>query len=225
MPQTVLVTGANRGLGLEFARQLTARGDTVIATCRDPESAPELRETGASVEKLDVGDPASLRELAGRLEGRPLDLLLNNAGMGVGGRSFPEEDFDALPRYFEVNSIGPMRLTQHLLENLRAGQGKTVVNVTSKMGSIDDNTSGGSYGYRASKAALNMLTRSMALDLRRDGIKAIVIHPGWVATDMGGASAPLSPADSVKGMLSVVDGVGSEQSGRFFDYSGAELPW
>jgi NAD(P)-dependent dehydrogenase (short-subunit alcohol dehydrogenase family) len=225
MSQTVLVTGANRGLGLEFVRQIVDRGDTVIATCRDPQSAPELAATGAQVETVDVGETEDLRALASRLEGRAIDLLINNAGMGVGGRAFHEEDFDGLARFFEVNAIAPMRLSQLLLDNLRAGRGKTIVNVTSKMGSIDDNTSGGAYGYRGSKAALNMLTKSMALDLRREGIQAIVIHPGWVATDMGGSAAPLSTPDSVKGMLAVVDGLGPEQSGHFFDYSGAELPW
>ena len=225
MSQTVLVTGANRGLGLEFVRQLSARGDEVIATCRDPEAAAELRDTGVRVERLEVGDPASARALAGALEGRPLDLLLNNAGMGVGGRSFADEDFDSLTRFFEVNSIGPMRLSRLLLDNLLSGKGRKIVNVTSKMGSIDDNTSGGAYGYRSSKAALNMLTKSMALDLRREGVRAIVIHPGWVATDMGGSGAPLTAPESVRGMLSVIDGLTPEQSGRFFDYSGAELPW
>lgn len=225
MPSTVLVTGANRGLGLEFARQLSARGDSVIATCRNPEAAQELRDSGVRVESLEAGDEASIAALGSRLEGMPIDLLLNNAGMGVGGRSFPDEDFDGLARFFEVNATGPMRLAQALLPNLRAGTGKRIVNVTSKMGSIGDNTSGGAYGYRASKAALNMLTKSMALDLRREGFCCIVIHPGWVATSMGGSGAPLTAEQSVKDMLDVIDGLSPERTGRFLDFSGAELPW
>jgi NAD(P)-dependent dehydrogenase (short-subunit alcohol dehydrogenase family) len=225
MSQTVLVTGANRGLGLEFVRQLQARGDSVIATARDTQGAQELRDTGARVETLDAGDPASIAALCEALGDQPIDLLLNNAGMGVGGRSFPEEDFDEVETFFRVNSLGPMRVTQGLLPNLRAGQGKTVVHVTSKMGSIEDNTSGGAYGYRASKAALNMLYKSMAIDLRREGVHAVVLHPGWVATAMGGSAAPLTVEDSVRGMLAVIDGLKDSDSGRFFDYSGAEIPW
>jgi NAD(P)-dependent dehydrogenase (short-subunit alcohol dehydrogenase family) len=225
MPQTVLVTGANRGLGLEFVRQLQARGETVIATAREPEAAAELRNTGARVEALDVGDPASIEAFAGSLGEQPIDLLINNAGMGVGGKSFVDEDFNAVETYFRVNSLGPMRLTQRLLPNLRAGQGKRIAGLTSKMGSIADNTSGGAYGYRASKSALNMLNKSMSIDLRREGFTCVVLHPGWVATDMGGAAAPLAAPESVRGMLAVIDGLGPEDGGRFFDYLGAEIPW
>lgn len=225
MSQTVLVTGANRGLGLEFVRQLQARGDAVLATARDPRSATELADTGARVEALDVGDAASICAFARTLGDQAVDLLINNAGMGVGGKVFADEDFDEVETFFRVNSLGPMRLTQALLPNLRAGSGKTIAELTSKMGSIEDNTSGGAYGYRASKAALNMLNKSMAIDLRREGFTCVVLHPGWVATDMGGSAAPLSADESVRGMLGVIDRLKPSDSGRFFDYSGAEVPW
>ncbi len=225
MSQTVLVTGANRGLGLEFVKQLKARGETVIATARDPEAARELSDTSVRVETLDIGDPASIAAFHQSLGDQPIDLLLNNAGMGGGRVGLEDEDFDAVETFLRVNAVGPLRLTQSLLPNLRAGDGKTIVHLTSKMGSIADNTSGGAYGYRSSKAALNMLNKSMSIELRRGGFTCVVLHPGWVATDMGGANAPLGVAESIEGMLSVIDGLKPSDTGRFFDYSGAEIPW
>jgi len=225
MSQTVLVTGANRGLGLEFVKQLQARGETVIATARDPEAARELRDTSVRVETLDTSDPASIAAFHQSLGDQPVDLLLNNAGMGGGRVGLEDEDFDAVETFLRVNAVGPLRLTQSLLPNLRAGDGKTIVHLTSKMGSIADNTSGGAYGYRSSKAALNMLNKSMSIELRREGFTCVVLHPGWVATDMGGASAPLGVVESIQGMLSVIDGLQPPDTGRFFDYSGAEIPW
>lgn len=225
MSWTCIVTGAGRGLGLELTRQLVDRGHEVIATVRRPEAAAPLETLGATVEQLDVASIESIGAFRDRLGGRPVDLLVNNAGMGVGGHDFAAEDWGQLARFFQVNATGPMQLAQALLPNLLAGTGRRVVNVTSKMGSIADNTSGGAYGYRASKAALNMLTKSMSIDLRADGIVAIVIHPGWVATDMGGPAAPLSSTESVAGMLKVVEGLGPEDSGRFLSYLGETIPW
>lgn len=220
-----IVTGANRGLGLEFVRQLGAAGRNVVATVRRPDEAGELAELGARVERLDVTDDDSVAGLARRLEGVSIEVLINNAGYGVGNRRFQDVDPDALKHFFDVNSIGPLRVSRALRPHLETGERRTIVNVTSRMGSIDDNASGGAYGYRASKAALNMITASMAVDLGHDGFICIVLHPGWVRTRMGGDNAPLTPEESVRGMLRVIDGLGPEDNGRFLDHSGKEIPW
>jgi NAD(P)-dependent dehydrogenase (short-subunit alcohol dehydrogenase family) len=222
---TVLVTGANRGIGLELARQLRARGHQVIGTARNVQDATELKETGAVVVQLDVADSNSVRAMAKELEGQKIDLLINNAGIsGHNAGSFAETDFDQLGTIFDVNSLGPMRVTQALLPNLLAGNGKTVVQISSVMGSIANN-SGGYYGYRASKTALNMLNKSLALELADMGITCMVLHPGWVQTRMGGAEAAITPQVSVSGMMQVIADLSPEDSGRFLDYQGNELPW
>lgn len=222
---TVLVTGANRGIGLELVRQMRARGHQVIGTARKPEQAMELKETGARVVQLDVTDSNSIRAMAEQLKGQRIDLLINNAGMlGHNAQSFAETDFDQVIATFDVNSLGPMRVTQALLPNILAGSGKTVIQISSTMGSIANN-SGGYYGYRASKAALNMLNSSLALELADRGITSVVIHPGWVQTRLGGENAAITVEDSVTGMMQVIAKLGPEDSGRFLDYQGAELPW
>lgn len=225
MSQTWVVTGANRGLGLEFVRQLTAAGREVVGTARRPDEAGELAQLPARVERLDVTDDDSVAGFARALEGTAVEVLINNAGHGVGERRLDRIDFETLKHFFDVNSIGPLRVSRALLPHLKAGGRRTIVNITSRMGSIDDNSSGGAYGYRASKAALNMITVSMAVDLRDAGVTCIVLHPGWVQTRMGGDSAPLSPEDSIRGMLRVIEGLGPEDSGRFLDYSGKEVLW
>lgn len=222
---TWLVTGANRGLGLEWTRQLASRGESVIATARKPAGSEALASLGAEVHPLDVAEPGSVAELARALGARPIDVLVNNAGRGGSTAPFDEIDWSDVARFFQVNTIGPMRLTQALLPNLHAGSRKLIVNVTSRMGSIGDNSSGGHYGYRASKAALNMMTRSLALDAGRTGLTCVAIHPGWVATDMGGAGAPLSTMQSVTHMLGVVDRLAASDNGRFLDHQGATIPW
>ena len=222
---TVLVTGANRGIGLELVRQMRARGHQVIGTARKPEQAMELKETGARVVQLDVTDSNSIRAMAQQLQGQRIDLLINNAGMlGHNAQSFGETDFDQVIATFDVNSLGPMRVTQALLPNILAGSGKTVIQISSTMGSIANN-SGGYYGYRASKAALNMLNKSLALELADQGITSVVIHPGWVQTRLGGENAAITVEDSVTGMVQVIAKLGPEDSGRFLDYQGEELPW
>ena len=222
---TVLVTGANRGIGLELVRQMRARGHQVIGTARKPEQAMELKETGARVVQLDVTDSNSIRAMAEQLKGQRIDLLINNAGMlGHNAQSFAETDFDQVIATFDVNSLGPMRVTQALLPNILAGSGKTVIQISSTMGSIANN-SGGYYGYRASKAALNMLNKSLALELADQGITSVVIHPGWVQTRLGGENAAITVEDSVTGMVQVIAKLGPEDSGRFLDYQGEELPW
>lgn len=222
---TYLVTGANRGLGLELARQLAARGEDVIATARDPDRAPELAGLGVQVELLDVSDAGSVGALVRRLEGRAIDVLVNNAGIGVGRSSLGSLDYDELQRAFEVNALGPLRVAEALLDNLRRGERRLIASVTSKMGSIADNGSGGSYAYRASKAALNMIARSLSVDLGPEGFTCVVLHPGWVRTAMGGDAASLGVDESVRGMLEVLAGLTPARNGQFLDYSGATIPW
>jgi NAD(P)-dependent dehydrogenase (short-subunit alcohol dehydrogenase family) len=224
MASNILITGANRGIGLELARQLAARGDRVVATCRNPDSAEALRGLDLRVERLDVTDEESIAAVAASVS-HPIDVLLNNAGVGVRGAPLGEFDYGGFRRFYEVNTLGALRVTEAFLPQLRSSDRKVIVNMTSRMGSIADNTSGGSYEYRATKAALNMVTRSMSIDLAGDGFICMVLHPGWVRTDMGGASAPLSAADSAAGILRLIDGADHEFNGGFYDYSGQLLPW
>ena len=222
---TVLVTGANRGIGLEMAKQMTSQGMKVIGTARKPDEASALRATGAQVEQLDVTDQASIESLADRLAGVSIDLLVNNAGIsGHSAATFAEVDFSLIDKTFAVNTLGPMRVTQALLPNLQAGKHKTIVHVSSVMGSIARNQ-GGNYGYRASKAALNMMNSSLAAELGEQGFTCVVVHPGWVQTDMGGAGAAITPQASVEGLLKVFAGLEPEDNGQFYDYQGEEIPW
>ena len=222
---TVLITGANRGLGLEFARQYGEDGWTVIGAARKPDQANELKATGARVVQLDVLDPESVGAMAALLEGEPVDLLINNAGIFPRESALQNIDFDDYSRTLAVNTIGPVRVTQALLDNLRQGRKKQIVNMSSALGSIADNDRGGFYGYRESKAALNMFTRTLAAELGPDGFVCLAIHPGWVATDMGGPNAPLTPAQSVSGMKAVIDGLKAEDNGRYRSYTGTAVAW
>lgn len=222
---TVLVTGANRGIGLEMVKQLESRGMHVIGTARKPAEAEALRATGARLEQLDVTDGDSIAGLAKALEGVPIDLLINNAGiMGHTAASFEETDFAQIGNTFAVNTLGPMRVTQALLPNLKAGKHKTVISISSVMGSIARNQ-GGYYGYRSSKSALNMMNKSMALELIDEGFTCVVMHPGWVKTRMGGEGAQITTQESVAGLLQVIAGLGPDDNARFLDYQGQEIPW
>lgn len=232
---TVLVTGANRGLGLEFVRQYAADGWRVIAGCRRPEEATELAALASdtvTVEPLDVGDEGSIAVLKAHIANLPLDLLVNNAGV-YGGRavqSLGSLEAEEWMRVLRVNVAGPLLMAQALADNLtagaqRAGRPAVVATLSSKMGSIAENTSGGSYAYRSSKAALNAAMRSYALDMDRHGVLAVVLHPGWVRTAMGGANGLIDPPESVTGMRAVIAGLTPDKSGRFFDYTGQEIPW
>ncbi|HVP62362.1 MAG TPA: SDR family oxidoreductase [Myxococcaceae bacterium] len=224
----VVVTGANRGIGLEFVKQLTARGEEVEATARDPGDAAELRalvQPGVRlrVHPLDVADDASVAGFATGLPPGPVDVLINNAGVsGVKGGE-PIDPPDIL-RVFDVNAVGSLRVVRALLPRLRTGKAKKIVNLTSQLGSIAE-ASGGRYAYRMSKAALNMATRLLAEDLRGEGFRTVALHPGWVQTRMGGGAAPVPPEQSVRGMLRLIDGLTGEQSGRTFDFQGREIPW
>jgi NAD(P)-dependent dehydrogenase (short-subunit alcohol dehydrogenase family) len=220
---TWFVTGAGRGIGLELARQLRARGDEVIGTVREEAKAGALKETGARVEIVDVAEPAAIEALGERMKGRPIDVLVNNAGIGRFGGAVTDLSAEELHRYFAVNAIGPMLMVRALLPSLRAGAAKKIASITSTMGSIGDNRSGGAYGYRASKAALNMMNASLALELK--GFTCLVLNPGWVQTDMGGPSAPTPVDVSVRGLLQVIDGATPDVSGRFFNHDGNAVPW
>ena len=217
---TILVTGANRGIGLELVRRLVGRGDTVIAACRA--ASRELEATGAEVfEGVDVTSDDSVAALAGAREGRRLDALVNTAGV-LERPALDHLDFEAMERQFRVNALGPLRVTAGLRGLL--GRGAKVFIVTSRMGSIGDNTSGGSYGYRMSKAAVNMAGRSLALDLADDGIAVFLLHPGWVSTDMtGGTGIPVG--ESADGLLRMMDELDPARSGTFWHQEGYELPW
>jgi len=225
MTPTTVLTGANRGIGLELARQLAAAGERVIATTRDPRAAPELCALDVRVEALDVADARSVARFRETLAGALVDLLINNAGIGVGERDLEGLDVESLARYFQVNSMGALRVTQALLPNLRAGTRKHVAQITSRMGSIADNTSGGAYAYRASKAALNMLTKSLALDLAGEGFVCVVLHPGWVRTRMGGDGAPTTVEESARDLLATLQSLAPEDNGRFLGPGREEIPW
>jgi NAD(P)-dependent dehydrogenase (short-subunit alcohol dehydrogenase family) len=225
LPATYLVTGANRGIGLELARQLSHRGDRVIATARDPERAGALARLKVVVEPLDVADGASVAALARRLSGEAIDVVIHNAAVGTAGPALDRLAVEDVERHLQVNALGPLRVTQALLPNLRAGKRKLIVGITSGLGSISGNTSGGWTAYRISKAALNQLVRSMAADLASEGFICIAISPGWVRTDMGGAGATLTPRQSVAGMLAVLDRLEHSDTSRFFDERGGEVEW
>jgi NAD(P)-dependent dehydrogenase (short-subunit alcohol dehydrogenase family) len=229
---SALITGANRGLGLAFARQYLADGWQVYAACREPASASELhRLTEDSKGKLrilamDVTDPASIHAAATELDGRAIDLLLNNAGViGPRGQTIGNIDYDAWADVLAVNTMGPMRVSEAFIEHVARGDRKLIVTLTSGMGSIADNTSGGSIVYRSSKAAVNMVMRSLAIDLAPRGITCVVVNPGWVRTDMGGPNATLEPSESVSALRRLIATLGPEQSGKFFNHTGREYPW
>ncbi|NNJ63991.1 MAG: SDR family oxidoreductase [Xanthomonadales bacterium] len=218
--KTFLITGANRGIGLEMARQCAARGDQVIAACRSAGS--ELEQAGARIiEGVDVTDDDSVRRLAEALDGTVIDRLVNNAGI-LERTSLDRLDFESMERQFRVNTLGPLRVTAALLPRLQAGS--SVFIITSRMGSIDDNTSGGSYGYRMSKAAVNMAGKSLAVDLQDSGIGVFLLHPGWVATEMTGQTG-IDAVDSARGLIQRMDELDIARTGSFWHQEGYELPW
>ncbi|MFO0076716.1 MAG: SDR family oxidoreductase [Cyanobacteriota bacterium] len=215
-----LITGANRGIGLELCRRLQARGEGVIAVCRS--TSPELEALGVQVEAgIELTAEASIHDLVARLEGLPLDGLILNAGI-LEGDSLATFDADSVRRQFEVNALAPLLLCRALLPNLASGS--RVALITSRMGSIDDNGSGGYYGYRMSKVALNMAGRSLAIDLAPRGIAVAILHPGMVATRMVGFSG-IPPQQAAEGLLARIDGLSLETSGSFWHANGEALPW
>jgi NAD(P)-dependent dehydrogenase (short-subunit alcohol dehydrogenase family) len=219
-----LITGANRGLGLEFTRQYLQDGWRVIGCCRDPDAAHELANAGAEVMKLDVTQAADVTAASKRLAGTSIDLVVCNAG--VAGARAPvlspvtQADFDHVMR---TNVLGPMWISAALADHVRPA-GK-IAYVSSRMGSIGAMSNAGSALYRASKAALNAVVKAISLELASRDVTAIALHPGWVKTDMGGAGADIDAGTSVTGMRAVIERAGSRVSGHFFDYTGKELPW
>ena len=225
----ILVTGANRGIGLELVRQYAGEGVSVIACCRKPAEAKELHalaKTGkVRVMALDVGDASSSAALAQALRGEAIDILINNAGVfGPEAQSGLDSDFDKFAHTLRVNSIGPLIVSLGLRDNLMAGHDKKLVILTSKMGSISDSSTG-ALAYRASKAAVNMIMHVLAHEWAADGILVAILHPGWVKTDMGGSSALITPQESVRGLRARIAELTSETSGRYFDYRGKEIAW
>jgi NAD(P)-dependent dehydrogenase (short-subunit alcohol dehydrogenase family) len=228
--RTVLISGANRGLGLEFARQYLAAGDRVIAGARDPDAARALKALPGherlSVHALDVADGASVAAFRRAVGDQPVDILIANAGVMGGDRQdrLAELDWNAWLDAFAVNTLGPVRLAQAFADQVAAGRDRKMIAITSRMGSTDD-SSGGHYIYRASKAALNNAWRNLALELKDRGVVCIPVHPGWVRTDMGGAEAPLTPEQSIASLRAHIDRWTLADSGRFLSWDGAELPW
>jgi len=218
---TYAITGTNRGIGLELTRQAKAAGHRVIALCRTASDA--LKETGAEIhEGIDVADDGVIDALAKAFDGETVDVLINNAGL-LRGQSLDNLDLDGIRRQFEINALGPLRVTKGLLGALK--QGSKVAIVTSRMGSIADNTSGGSYGYRMSKTAVNMAGVSLAHDLKKDGVAVLLVHPGFVRTEMTGGNGMIEAEESARGILTRIDGLTLEESGSFWHQNGETLPW
>lgn len=229
---TVLITGANRGLGLEFSRQYAEAGWRVLACCRDPDRADELRRLASvwptlALYRLDVGDFAAVDALARELAAESIDVLLNNAGVyGDSAQTpFGALDYDLWQKVLRIDTLAPMKLAEAFLPHVERSQTKLIVAITSLMGSIADNGGGGSIMYRSAKAALNAAMKSLSIDLRGRGVGVLLLHPGWVKTDMGGPNAPTLPEESVSGMRRVIATYAPSDSGRFLDFRGQELPW
>ena len=219
--RTVLVSGANRGIGLEIVRQLAQDGCRVIAVCRSGNEA--LSELDVEIiEGIDVSSARDVSRLAQKVAGRTLDWVVNNAGV-LELDSLEALDFEAIERQFRVNTLGPLRVTAALLGNMKAGSRAFVI--TSAMGSIGDNTSGGYYGYRISKAAVNMAFKSLSVDLRKEGIGAYMLHPGYVVTDMTRHQGDVSAEQSVRGLIARMSELNLEQTGTFRHARGHDLAW
>ena len=224
---TWVITGANRGLGLEFAKQLLVAGHTVLAGVRRPESM-EFEHAQMTVFQLDVASTASVNEFAENIKSvtDSIDVLVNNAGRMDGRwQSIEEVDPELSLEVLNVNTIGPLRVSQALWTLLQGSTLTKVANISSLMGSIDDCMSGRSYAYRTSKTGLNMISKILAVEGQHDNITVTSYHPGWAKTDMGGERAPVSASVSVKGLIGLINQQTEERSGRFFEYTGDELPW
>ena len=225
----IVVTGANRGIGLEFVKQLSQQGHHVVATARQPDKAQELQQWAQDhdvmISQLDVSDAKSVEQFVGQFADKDIDVLINNAGVYPKSGQLGELDWEMFSKGFEVNAIAPIRLSEALLPALKRGQGRKIAQVTSQMGSIADNGSGGHYAYRMSKAALNMGNKSLAQDLGEEGFVCLALHPGWVQTDMGGANAKLTPKQSVEGMIQNIFQSEQDKNGAFLSWDGSTLPW
>lgn len=224
MGRHIVITGGNRGIGLELCKQFIAKGDTVTALCRN--SSPELDALGATVfTSVDVTDRTSVQLAKQKCNGKPVDILINNAGI-LSNESLDKLDDGAEARIllqFRINSLAPLVVTSEFSDTLKIGS--KVILMTSRMGSITDNEHGGQYGYRMSKAALNAAGKSLAIDFEERGIYVGILHPGWVQTDMTGYTGSLTPAQSVAGLIQQIEALDETRSGRFFHSNGNELPW
>ncbi len=226
---TVLITGANRGIGLEFTKQYALDGWHVFACCREPQSASALQaiaSTNNNVQTLalDVGDFAQIDALALQLKRESIDLLLNNAGV-YPSSSFGNTDYSAWADGFKTNSMAPLKMVEAFVQQISRSQHKKIATLSSKMGSIDDNTSGESYSYRTSKTAVNMVMKSLSIDLKPYGISVVTLHPGWVKTDMGGSNALINSQTSVSGMRKVIADLNLSSTGKFIAYDGKAINW
>ena len=225
---TVLITGANRGLGLEFVRQYADNNWKVIATCRDPESAKDLYDIQGDKEilPLDVTDFKAIEQTSELLRSEKIDVLLNNAGVydpdknGLG-----KTNFDDWTKMLRINTIAPLKIVESFISQVASSKRKVIVSISSLLGSLSANDTGGQYAYRSSKSALNSVNKSLSIDLARKGIISIVISPGWARTDMGGPNAAVDPIDSVSGIRRVINNLKPEDSGKFFNYDGSNIDW
>lgn len=236
---TVLITGANRGIGLEHVRQYAAAGADVVATCRDPAGAAELQAIAQAhpgkvrIEALLVNDAASVAALAERLKGVAVDVLINNAGTygpiplpeGMAHQTLSGMDYEIWADILATNVVSPFRITAALIDNVKASDAKTIVMMSSGLASIGTNVYGGSHAYRSSKAALNMLAKGLAVELKGDGVTVVAMAPGWTRTALGGPDAPYSVEESVAGQQKVIAGLGLDDTGKFLDLAGAEVAW
>ena len=228
---SILITGTNRGIGLEFVKHYIKNNEKVIATCRNRNSAKDLLElenttNNLSLVELDVSNPNSINNFTSKIAGLPIDTFISNAGVS-GPKNIEFGNFDAKEwlDVFNVNTIAPLLITQKILKNLRLGKDKKLAFISSKVGSIEDNTSGSMYIYRTSKTALNQVIKSLSIDLKGENFIVVALHPGWVQTDMGGPNALIDTKTSVRGMTEAIDNLTSKNSGKFYNYDGSPIPW
>ena len=227
----VLVTGANRGLGLGFVTNYLGKNVNVVSTTRDIKSSRELLSLkerfpdNLEIFELDLLKESAGDTLANFLGERPIDILINNAGIGSTNQHFQAVSPKPWLEVLKVNLIAPLMVTQSIIDNVKKGVDKKIYFLSSQLGSIGDNTSGGMYIYRSSKTGLNQVVKSLSVDLKREGITVVSLHPGWVKTDMGGPNAPVSIDESIEGMTQVIDTTDIRDTGRFLNYDGKELPW
>ncbi len=228
-PYQVLITGTNRGIGLAFVKQYAADGWNVIACCRDPHSATELQNLASThqniqIMALDVANFKQIDALALQLKDYKIDVLINNAGV-YPESSLGDIDFEDWAAAFKINTMAPLKMVEAFMPHVAASRLKRIATLSSKMGSLDDNTSGGSYIYRTSKAAVNMVMKSLSKDLNRYGIAVVTLHPGWVKTDMGGPNGLINTQASVTGLRKVIAELSIANSGKFIAYDGKEIAW
>ena len=225
---TVLITGANRGLGLEFVRQYTTDNWRVIATCRDPKSAKDLNQIKGNIKilPLDVTDFMAIKQTSKLLQSENIDILLNNAGIFDSHKNgFGKTNFDAWTEMLRINTLAPLKIVESFMAQIISSDKRIIVSISSLLGSVSANDSGGQYAYRSSKTALNSINKSLSVDLAEKGIISIVISPGWVRTDMGGPDAAIDTVDSVAGIRGVIDSLKPEDSGKFFNFDGSIINW